>query len=266
MFLVAILTTAVQADKTSLSAPTGLTRKRRSPAFAKKVDVLSNINVLDSQNPKTCEPKALVARGGATRKATKTNESGPLQNTFQWYMKSCTEKPLLTKGTTAGLIAALGDFIAQQLEARHSDSANGLNFPRMATFFLVNFVFTGPFVHNWYQLVADVGNWVQTRYNTSQWVKLLVQISMDQSIGVALFFPLYLFFYEMMDTLVRLQQVPQFSQALSKCQQHVAHVILMQYRLFPVANLINFAFVPEPLRVLFSNTVSLFWNIYLCSV
>jgi hypothetical protein len=60
--------------------------------------------------------------------------------------------------------------------------------------------------------------------------------------------------------------MPSIEHALSKCQQHAVPVILMQYRLFPIANLINFAFVPEPLRVLFSNTVSLFWNIYLCSV
>lgn len=35
------------------------------------------------------------------------------------------------------------------------------------------------------------------------------------------------------------------------------------WKIWPLANLINFAFVPAPLRVLFMNFVGLGWNIYL---
>lgn len=35
------------------------------------------------------------------------------------------------------------------------------------------------------------------------------------------------------------------------------------WRVWPVANLINFAFVPANLRVLFMNVIGLGWNIYL---
>lgn len=39
--------------------------------------------------------------------------------------------------------------------------------------------------------------------------------------------------------------------------------LLTCWKVWPVANLINFAFVPPPLRVLFMNIVGLGWNIYL---
>lgn len=39
--------------------------------------------------------------------------------------------------------------------------------------------------------------------------------------------------------------------------------MLVCWRLWPVANLLNFAFVPANLRVLFLNFVGLGWNIFL---
>lgn len=41
--------------------------------------------------------------------------------------------------------------------------------------------------------------------------------------------------------------------------------LLVCWKLWPVANLINFAFVPANLRVLFMNFVGLGWNIFLSS-
>jgi hypothetical protein len=262
VFLISSLFTAVQADKTSLPTPISLSHNKMSETLLNDVYFARDEFVSPKQ-------QFSIARGGAARgKATEREKSGRLLAAFQWYMKSCTENPLLTKGITAGLIAALGDFIAQKLETRRNDPTtnNILSLERMTTFFAVNFLFTTPFVHYWYHILANAGNWVQERYGTPRWGKLLTQISLDQSVGVLIFFPLYLVFYYLLETIIQLHQMPSIEHALSKCQQHAVPVILMQYRLFPIANLINFAFVPEPLRVLFSNTVSLFWNIYLCSV
>ena len=55
-------------------------------------------------------------------------------------------------------------------------------------------------------------------------------------------------------------------QRVKKCMDQIAKVFLMQYRVFPLANGINFLFVPEQLRVLGSNIVSVFWNVYLCTL
>jgi protein Mpv17 len=210
-----------------------------------------------------------VSKSGAAKTISKIskNSTYSLQGAFKWYMNSCVEKPLVTKGLTCGVICSLGDLIAQKLESQNRISGKSwLNLSRLATFFVCNALFTGPFVHYWYQTVADAGSWAQKRFGISQWKKLGLQVLMDQSVGVLLFFPLYLVFYDLFDALIRLHQVPSLRQAVNKCTHHLRQVILMQYRIFPIANTINFAFVPQQLRVLFSNTVSLFWNIYLCSI
>jgi protein Mpv17 len=210
-----------------------------------------------------------VVKGGGTKATTELSKNSPnsSQAAFHWYVKSCTEKPLITKGLTCGVIASLGDLIAQRLESQKNISDNvWLNLSRLATFFVCNAVFTGPFVHYWYQAVADTGNWVQRRFRLAKWKTIVFQVAMDQSVGVLLFFPLYLVFYDMFDALIRLNQVPSLRLAVDKCTRHLTQVILMQYRVFPITNSINFAFVPQELRVLFSNSVSLFWNIYLCSI
>ena len=41
--------------------------------------------------------------------------------------------------------------------------------------------------------------------------------------------------------------------------------MLMNWRIWPLANAINFALVPPPLRVLFSNVISVGWNAFLSS-
>lgn len=50
-----------------------------------------------------------------------------------------------------------------------------------------------------------------------------------------------------------------------KLKDELANVFLTQYYIWPITNWCNFAYVPENLRVLFSNIVSVFWNAYLCS-
>jgi hypothetical protein len=56
---------------------------------------------------------------------------------------------------------------------------------------------------------------------------------------------------------------PSLRSALAVCRADVAAVWLTQYKVWPFVDWINFSYVPEPLRVVFSSLVTLFWNIYL---
>jgi hypothetical protein len=172
------------------------------------------------------------------------------------------------------MIAGLGDIIAQKLESRTGTATGGLNVfngRRVFTFFLCNASFTGPFVHYWYRLIGAIGHKMQERYDgIPKWYQVLMQVMIDQTVGVLVFFPLYLFLYDVLDSIIQqrhqyLSSPTLFTDAYNKMIQNIYHVVLMQYRIFPISNTVNFAVVPEQLRVLFSNTVSLFWNIYLCS-
>jgi hypothetical protein len=160
----------------------------------------------------------------------------------------------------------LGDVIAQILESR--DGGGDFNIRRVVTFFVCNALFTGPFVHYWYRLLGTIGTNIQTNYDIPKYKSIMTQVTIDQTVGVLLFFPSYLYIYDIVDAIVRKQQFPSsllIQQAYKKTKQNLRHVVSMQYRIFPISNTINFALIPEQLRVLFSNTVSLFWNIYLCS-
>mmetsp|Transcript_24159 Transcript_24159/g.57118 ORF Transcript_24159/g.57118 Transcript_24159/m.57118 type:complete len:337 (-) Transcript_24159:48-1058(-) len=229
-------------------------------------------------------------------KQTRQKSTSTSTSVFERYLRSCEERPFLTKGVTAGCIAAMGDIMAQYLEYSFSSSSsmvsssgnvnisdnldifgiktimmffsNMLNVRRVTTFFLCGSLFSGPFVHIWYGYVARFGRSLKTKFgpNFTTLQEVLSQLLLDQTVGVVLFFPLYLIVYDMIENVVMYGQPPSFEQALTKCHIYIRQVITMQYRIFPLASLINFSFVPEQLRVLFSNSVSLFWNIYLCSL
>ena len=51
--------------------------------------------------------------------------------------------------------------------------------------------------------------------------------------------------------------------SLAMVRANIWATLLVCWKLWPVANLLNFAFVPANLRVLFMNFVGLGWNIYL---
>ena len=59
--------------------------------------------------------------------------------------------------------------------------------------------------------------------------------------------------------------VPAMAVAHEKCQKEIVNVFVTQYYIWPITNWCNFAYVPENLRVLVSNIISVFWNAYLCS-
>lgn len=59
------------------------------------------------------------------------------------------------------------------------------------------------------------------------------------------------------------QGVTALRKAFAMVRDNIWATLLVCWKLWPVANLINFAFVPANLRVLFLNFVGLGWNIFL---
>jgi len=186
----------------------------------------------------------------------KTKQDKKSLGPYEWYLHQCTDRPIRTKSVTAAIIGALGDVLSQRLLGK------SLSLQEVAAFFLVGLLYVGPFVHVWYEVLNRLG-----RYGMSCGLgprgKVLMQLVVDQTLGVLIFFPSYFFAYEGMDAVVQWRR-PSLSKARETCVEQIGKVFWMQYRIFPLCNWVNFSLVPEPLRVLFSNTVSVFWNIYLC--
>mmetsp|Transcript_7555 Transcript_7555/g.18586 ORF Transcript_7555/g.18586 Transcript_7555/m.18586 type:complete len:275 (+) Transcript_7555:131-955(+) len=194
---------------------------------------------------------------------SKTTRSPSMKGFYHWYLDACIRRPFVAKGITSGTIAALGDVIAQNIEGSKS---KGFSLSRVATFFFCNLLFTGPFIHLWYTFLNIVGGWMEKNYKVSKLKKTASQLFLDQTLGTIAFFPLYIFVFDVFESVIRLHRLPSLGNGMEKCRTHLWGIILTQYKVYPFSNMINFGLVPYELRVLFTSTVSLFWNIYLCGV
>jgi len=193
------------------------------------------------------------------------NKENILQNWYKSYMLALDKNPAITKSITAGIINGIGDILSQFIESRLAkiSFASNLNWARVFSFILVGWFYVGPFVHYWYEILWKISRWQEKKYASSKTVKTLTSVFVDQTVGVAIFFPIYFYAYEAIEALVGFR-VPLWATATQKIQKELFEVLIVQYQVWPITNYINFSMVPENLRVLFGNIVCVFWNAYLC--
>lgn len=124
-----------------------------------------------------------------------------LKKLYISYLRSIEERPLLTKGLTAAVVNFLGDILAQYLE-----TATGAkfipNWARLRGFFLCGLLYIGPYVHTWYEQLWKIGRWMEATFGSPKRMQTIVQLLVDQTIGVAIFFSTYFYVYEIIDAFV----------------------------------------------------------------
>ena len=202
----------------------------------------------------------------STSKVTNlATHDGSVKTAYNWYLRQCTDNPFVTKSISAAIVTSVGDSLSQGIAAHMGKEDFSLNIFRLATFFLCGLLYVGPFVHAWYEFLLVISQRLEKKYEISRTTKALVELFVDQTFGVAMFFPAYFYVYECLEALVKMRQ-PSLASAHKKCLEQVSKVIVTQYKIYPLTNFINFFFVPTQLRVLYSNIVSVFWNIYLCAI
>ena len=176
-----------------------------------------------------------LKRGGsvsATSKSTSTegneNEKEPSQKSlYGQYIDLLETNPLETKSVSAGVVSALGDILAQWVEAILAKTAFAMNWQRLWAFFLCGTVFVGPFLHNWYgRAVFPSGRWAERRLNAGKVLQTLVSLIVDQTVGVAVFFPLYFFAYELCEALVGFRGKNKRSHIHQQFVLHMAGVVV----------------------------------------
>ncbi|KAI2513733.1 hypothetical protein MHU86_516 [Fragilaria crotonensis] len=198
--------------------------------------------------------------------AESPSSSASIWNLYGRYLHWIDTSPLVAKSVTAAVVGCFGDVLAQWLEAKTQPTSVvfSLNWVRFNAFFVSGLLFVGPFLHFWYDRLWALGRWLDNHKTNNQNLQVLAQTVVDQTIGVLIFFPLYFYAYEISEALVS-SRAPSLSSASNKLIENLGGVFLMQYRVWPLANFVNFKFVPERLRVLTSNVLSVFWNAYLCT-
>lgn len=178
------------------------------------------------------------------------------------YMQLLDTKPVRTKAVTAAVIAALGNVLSQALMAYIRNEAFALDTANLATFTLANLVYVGPWGHYLYEQLWKVGRFMENRFGCSKRQQVVAQVFLDQTVGLCIFFPLYFLSYEIFDALVT-GRPPLLMVAQQKCAEKLVSIFLINWKIWPLANLINFGLVPQSLRNLYTSVLGVFWNAFL---
>ena len=128
-------------------------------------------------------------------------ESSPLvsgmKNAARKYMTLSEEKPILTKGVSAALVGAVGDVFSQSLFAYATGARFQWDMMRTLTFMMMGLFFKGPALHMWYNVLGRVAHWTKVRKGFGETKQSLTALTLDQTLGVAIFYPLYFIVFEL---------------------------------------------------------------------
>ena len=149
-------------------------------------------------------PPASNTRLQTSHDSSSNESSQTSQNLYTRYIQLLDTKPLLTKSISSGIVALLGDILAQSMEAQKAQHAPlvAFNWTRLLSFFICNTLYVGPFLHYWWEQLWKLGRWMQEKHGAKKPTTILVQLLLDQTIGVLMFFPTYFYAYELSESLL----------------------------------------------------------------
>jgi len=171
------------------------------------------------------------------------NQNSKANALIQLYLYQLSTKPLQTKVITSGTISALANLTAQLL----NNKSNTIDVKRILKFVIYGcLISTG--VHYWYKILDQL-------FKTQTRSAILARVAVDQLVFAPLASVFFLFYMSLVDG--NLKSFP------NKLNNTLWPQLKVGWRIWPVAQLFNFAMVPPHLRVLFGNVVAYFWNVYL---
>jgi len=170
------------------------------------------------------------------------------------YLEQLEKNPVVTKALTAAFTSVVSDVLAQYLTGT---PLSNLNYTSIRNQLLIGLFIRGPFVHYWFlvmeEIFARLGYGSKKAANSTPVV--LGKVFLDQTT----FSPAYNLFYFYVIGLMEGRSL-QFIH--DKISREFLLVMMMNYRVWPLVNVLNFKYVPPNLRVLFGNIVGIFWTAY----
>eukprot|EP00600_Ochromonadales_sp_CCMP1393_P006560 CAMPEP_0174955268 /NCGR_PEP_ID=MMETSP0004_2-20121128/889_1 /TAXON_ID=420556 /ORGANISM="Ochromonas sp., Strain CCMP1393" /LENGTH=315 /DNA_ID=CAMNT_0016203181 /DNA_START=288 /DNA_END=1232 /DNA_ORIENTATION=+ len=167
--------------------------------------------------------------------------------------------PLRTKAITSCVISVLGELIGHRLKPRRPDgSKEPLSAQRVAVFAVYGLAVTGPFFHWWYGFLErsvsrmKLSSILPASASVQQPAHTVVKLAMTQ----LLMTPPFLLF-----TLAYIRYFTSFSRSATvrAVKNSFAAALFTNWRVWTVAQAVNFQLVPLQYRVLFGNLVALWW-------
>jgi hypothetical protein len=113
------------------------------------------------------------------------------------YLNLCENRPFPTNSITAGVLAGMGDILAQSLQMGSAAAGiSSFNWVRWRTFMLTGLLFEGPWMSFWYNGLTRLGRWMESKYQSGPRQQVLGQVLADQTLGVVLFYPTFFVVYD----------------------------------------------------------------------
>jgi len=165
--------------------------------------------------------------------------------------------PLLTKSITAGVILGAADFTGQALEnsAKSNEeekNEGSLNIARVIRFGIFGLVLQAPWNHFYYNILDGVLPPTEDPFTTTTGIKVFI----DQFVQAPIFTVLIFAFLGALEG-------KSLDQIKSQLENDYTDTMLANWKLWVPATMVNIAFCPPVLRVLFLNVVFFFWSIFL---
>lgn len=164
-------------------------------------------------------------------------------NALRQYSALLESAPLATKSLSACFLVFLSDFIAQALNDAPPD------FPSFIRYALYGLFIAGPQGHYWYQTLEHM---VTFQGPTGVLVKVICDQLLYAPPTTALFF-----------FIMKTTDGESLRKATDFVRANFLPTMFLAWRVWPFVSIVNFAFVPAGLRVVFTSGVSVFWVAYL---
>ncbi|POM72775.1 Hypothetical protein PHPALM_10459 [Phytophthora palmivora] len=178
-----------------------------------------------------------------------------------WLRRS----PMLTKSVTSAVLFGLGDRIAQRMEKSRKDDDgsqteetedNGAivskSTARTMRMMIWGSVLFTPVVHTWVNLIERT---VGSRGKVVVFKKMLLDSLVFAPSINALFF-----------TSTQMMEGKSFGHGVAFALDRLPQTLKANYMIWPLANMINYSYVPLQYRILFINCVNLVWTTVLSTI
>ena len=212
-------------------------------------------------------PASLVLMGWSSWTVTL---AAAVAATVDWYTCQLGAHPVVTKIVTSALLGICGDSICQHLERRATSAGKtwgGWNYRRTLIFTAVAGLYLAPATHFWFAFLDGLP------LPAERLERSLIMVAIDQTVGAVTITAGLFFALEFVSAVVppyapgaslRPSHIAATAAAAyDACRQKIFHILTANWKVWPVANFLNFLLVPLDYRVLVVSLLQLGWNVFL---
>eukprot|EP01031_Cornospumella_fuschlensis_P040954 gene40954-49958_t len=178
---------------------------------------------------------------------------------YSHYASALQTSPLITKAITSAVISIIGEMTGSYLLSRRPGAQPRTSremIHRAAVFGSYGLLVTGPLFHWWYGALETVVQRMNLPFND---LGIIVKLALNQLVMTPPFLLLTLAYLQYFLSL-------NATQTVRNVKNSFAAALFTNWKVWTVAQAVNFKFVPLQYRVLFGNVIALWWNIYLSMV